>query len=176
MLAEASVLEEAAVSLDEADDSALEDADEAVLEDAGFSSLEDALELTELLWLDEPDAAELLCELLEAPDEAVLLWELPDVALLAEEADFSALEEALELLCELLEADVLLLWELLEELDAAAPLEAEAAGFSSFSVVSSLEEADGSSLEEALLELDDELALVPLTAISNLLLVTVLSL
>lgn len=156
-MAEASALEEASGFLEEAGFSSLD----AVDEEAGFSSLEVLPELAVLLWLEEPEA-ELLCELLEAPDDAVLV----------EDAGFSLLE-VLELVALLwldeLEAEELL-WEPLEEL--AVPF--ETAGFSS---------GVSSSLEEAVLpeELDEpeELELpegaLP-TSTSSLLLVTVQSL
>lgn len=169
-MAEASVLVEVSDSLEEAGFSSLE----AVDEDAGFSSLEEALlelavllwldepALTELLWLEEPEV-ELLCELLEAPDDAVLV----------EDAGFSLLE-VLELVAllwlEELEAEELP-WELLEEL--AVPF--ETAGFSS-GVSSSLEEAVLPDELDVLDELELLLEDAALTSMSSLLLVTVQSL
>ena len=97
-MAEASVLEDAADSLEEAGFSSLEDADE----DAGFSSFEEVPELTVLLWLEALEVAEEpLCALLEVPDDAVLAEEagfsVLEEAVLVEDAGFSFLEEALEL-------------------------------------------------------------------------------
>ena len=141
------------------------------------SSLEEALDEAELPWLEEPAAAEeLLCE--ELPDV------LDAVELLCEELVLSEL-----LLWELLpDAEVLLLWELLDVLDDAVPLEDDEAGFSSLEelLLSAPEEdvlpdepEEAEELLLVLLELeepDELLDAAPLTEISTLLLVTVQSL
>ena len=154
-------------------------AEASALDAAGSSALEEALpddaeplwlaasEEAELLWLDEPDAAALLCEELVLSE--LLLWELlPEAAVL---------------------------WELLEAAEDAVPLDEEDAGFSSpeeLLLCAVEEDVLPDVLEEVLVlpepeelpelapeeleELDELLDAAPLTVTSTLLLVTVQSL